>query len=237
MVLILLFCNRCHDLPQPDECFWLWFQLWRPWKNLLFEFLTTVITIPGHCHLHLWWCAETQRVVNSFVFHSGTYSPGKQTFLRLLYVSGDRLKITQIDIESILWSNSCICILIKRILHVRSKILVLSHWVIKTRRAHLRSIKTKWKIICFLTTKSPPDIYRGSTSKLLSMYSDYPRGKPIVCPMLLCNGIPLQAYEQESDASAVLESMFDQRWQMVLGVSRNRTAYFFREYFVISDTV
>lgn len=35
--------------------------------------------------------------------------------------------------------------------------------------------------------------------------------------MLLAMVSILQAYEQESDASAVLESMFDQRWQMVLG--------------------
>ncbi len=49
------------------------------------------------------------------------------------------------------------------------------------------------------------------------MYSDYPRGKPIVGPILLAMVSLLQAYEQESDASAVLESMFDQRWQMVLG--------------------
>ena len=39
----------------------------------------------------------------------------------------------------------------------------------------------------------------------------------MVCPMLLAMVSLLQAYDQESDASAVLESMFDQRWQMVLG--------------------
>ena len=53
--------------------------------------------------------------------------------------------------------------------------------------------------------------------KLLSMYVDYPRGKPIVSPTLLAMVSILQAYEQLSDASAVLETMFDQRWQMVLG--------------------
>jgi len=53
--------------------------------------------------------------------------------------------------------------------------------------------------------------------KLLMMYADYPRGKPMISPTLLGMVTILQAYEQLSDASAVLETLFDQRWQMVLG--------------------
>lgn len=55
------------------------------------------------------------------------------------------------------------------------------------------------------------------SQKLLSMYADYPRGKPLISPTLLAMVTILQAYEQLSDSSAVLETMFDQRWQMVLG--------------------
>jgi hypothetical protein len=78
-------------------------------------------------------------------------------------------------------------------------------------------LKRNGKLFVFLRQNRHLIFSEEVHQKLLSMYSDYPRGKPIVCPMLLAMVSLLQAYEQESDASAVLESMFDQRWQMVLG--------------------
>jgi hypothetical protein len=51
---------------------------------------------------------------------------------------------------------------------------------------------------------------------LAVMYSDTPRGTPPKPPALLATVTLLQAYEQKSDAAAVEEAVFDQRWQMVL---------------------
>ena len=78
-------------------------------------------------------------------------------------------------------------------------------------------LKRNGKLFVFLRQNRHLIFTEEVHQKLLSMYSDYPRGKPVVCPMLLAMVSILQAYEQQSDASAMLESMFDQRWQMVLG--------------------
>lgn len=73
------------------------------------------------------------------------------------------------------------------------------------------------KLFLFLRKNRHHIFTQEINQKLLSMYADYPRGKPVVSPSLLAMVSILQAYEQLSDASAVLETMFDQRWQMVLG--------------------
>lgn len=73
------------------------------------------------------------------------------------------------------------------------------------------------KLFLFLRKNRHLIFTKEINQKLLSMYADYPRGKPVVSPSLLAMVSILQAYEQLSDASAVLETMFDQRWQMVLG--------------------
>lgn len=53
-------------------------------------------------------------------------------------------------------------------------------------------------------------------AELAGMYSDKPRGTPPKPPALLAAVTLLQAYEQKSDAAAVEQAVFDQRWQMVL---------------------
>lgn len=78
-------------------------------------------------------------------------------------------------------------------------------------------LKRNGKLFVFLRQYRHLIFTDDITQKLLSMYSDYPRGKPLVSPPLLAMVSILQAYEQLSDAGAVLETMFDQRWQMVLG--------------------
>jgi len=78
-------------------------------------------------------------------------------------------------------------------------------------------LKQNGKLFVFLRKNRHLIFTDDINQKLLSMYADYPRGKPLVSPSLLAMVSILQAYEQLSDASAVLETLFDQRWQMVLG--------------------
>ncbi len=78
-------------------------------------------------------------------------------------------------------------------------------------------LKQNGKLFIFLRKNRHLIFTADISQKLLSMYADYPRGKPLISPTLLAMVSILQAYEQLSDSSAVLETMFDQRWQMVLG--------------------
>lgn len=78
-------------------------------------------------------------------------------------------------------------------------------------------LKKNGKLFVFLRSYRHLIFTDAINQKLLSMYTDYPRGKALVSPTLLAMVSILQAYEQLSDAAAVLETMFDQRWQMVLG--------------------
>ena len=52
--------------------------------------------------------------------------------------------------------------------------------------------------------------------QLMAMYDELPRGLVPQQPAKLALVVILQAYEQASDAKAVLEATFDRRWQMVL---------------------
>ena len=78
-------------------------------------------------------------------------------------------------------------------------------------------LKRTGKLFIFLRQNRHLIFTEEINRKLLSMYDDHPRGKPSVAPALLAMASLLQAYGQVSDASAVLDSIFDQRWQMVLG--------------------
>jgi hypothetical protein len=53
--------------------------------------------------------------------------------------------------------------------------------------------------------------------ELAGMYRDTGEGKEPVPPALLCMVLLLQAYTQASDAEAIDNMRFDQRWQLVLG--------------------
>ncbi len=97
-----------------------------------------------------------------------------------------------------------------------------SHWnknttLSKQEERICTKLKKNGKLFVFLRINRHLIFTEEVHKKLLSMYSDYPRGKPVVCPSLLAMVSILQAYEQLSDHSAVLETVFDQRWQMVLG--------------------
>lgn len=78
-------------------------------------------------------------------------------------------------------------------------------------------LKQNGKLFIFLRKHRHLIFTDEINQKLLSMYANYPRGKPLISPTLLAMVSILQAYEQLSDASTVLEATFDQRWQMVLG--------------------
>jgi len=54
--------------------------------------------------------------------------------------------------------------------------------------------------------------------ELASMYRDSGEGKTPVAPALLCMVLLLQAYTGASDAEAIDNMRFDQRWQLVLGM-------------------
>ena len=74
-------------------------------------------------------------------------------------------------------------------------------------------LKQNGKLFIFLRKNRLLIFTDEINQKLLLMYANYPRGKPLVSPTLLAMFSILQAYEQLS----VLEAVFDQRWQMVLG--------------------
>lgn len=78
-------------------------------------------------------------------------------------------------------------------------------------------LKTAGKLFKFLREYRHLIFDKDLCQMLDSMYHDAPRGKAMVSPSLLGMAVILQGYEQKSDADAVLESVFDRRWQMVLG--------------------
>lgn len=87
-------------------------------------------------------------------------------------------------------------------------------------------LKQNGKLFIFLRKYRHLIFTDDINQKLLSMYANYPRGKPLISPTLLAMVIILQAYNQLSDSSAVLETIFDQRWQMVLGCLRTEETIF-----------
>lgn len=89
-----------------------------------------------------------------------------------------------------------------------------------------KKLKHTGKLFVFLRTNRHLIINDEINQKLMAMYSDHPRGKPAVPAGLLAMATLLQAYEQKSDAGATLESMFDQRWQMVLNCLGSEEAPF-----------
>jgi len=80
-----------------------------------------------------------------------------------------------------------------------------------------KRLKHTGKLFVFLRQHRHHIMNEEICTDLNNMYHDHPRGKSAVAPALLAMATLLQCYEQQSDASAVLESVFDKRWQMVLG--------------------
>lgn len=78
-------------------------------------------------------------------------------------------------------------------------------------------LKTKGKLFVFLRENRHLIFDEQMCAELDAMYHDFPRGKPAIAPSILAMATVLQTYEQKSDIDAVLESVFDKRWQMVLG--------------------
>jgi len=96
------------------------------------------------------------------------------------------------------------------------------HWMSPSELSALEKkicsrLKNTGKLFVFLRKNRELIFSDEIKHKLLLMYSDYPRGRPAISPTMLGMVTILQAYEQLSDAAAVLESLFDKRWQMVLG--------------------
>lgn len=80
-----------------------------------------------------------------------------------------------------------------------------------------KRLKHTGKLFVFLRKHRHRIFSDGFCEELESMYHDHPRGKSKIPPSILGMATLLQAYEQTSDAGAVLEAAFDKRWQMVLG--------------------
>jgi hypothetical protein len=80
-----------------------------------------------------------------------------------------------------------------------------------------RRLKRTGKFFAFLRQHRHELFDDGFQAELAAMYSDTPRGTPPLPPAMLACATLLQAYEQVSDAQAVEDSVFDKRWQMVLG--------------------
>lgn len=80
-----------------------------------------------------------------------------------------------------------------------------------------KRLKHTGKLFVFLREQRHRIINETLEQELAGMYHDHPRGKAAVPPALLAMATLLQSYEQKSDAAAILESVFDKRWQMVLG--------------------
>lgn len=78
------------------------------------------------------------------------------------------------------------------------------------------SLKFNGKLFVFLRNNRHLILTENINQKLLSMYADHPRGTPPVHPSILAMATLLQAYQQKSDAEAVLTTKFDTRWKMVL---------------------
>jgi hypothetical protein len=80
-----------------------------------------------------------------------------------------------------------------------------------------KRLKRSGKLFVFLREQRHRIFNEEMSLALDAMYSDLPRGKPTISPVLLAMATIVQAYEQRSDEKAVLESVFNKCWQMVLG--------------------
>jgi len=89
-----------------------------------------------------------------------------------------------------------------------------------------KRLKHTGKLFVFLREQRHRIINETIDQELAGMYHDHPRGKAAVPPALLAMATLLQSYEQKSDAAAILESVFDKRWQMVLGCLGNESPPF-----------
>jgi hypothetical protein len=97
-----------------------------------------------------------------------------------------------------------------------------SHWqptVELSRKEEFicKRLKRTGRLFAFLRRQRHRLFDDGFQTELLRMYADSPRGTPPLPPAMLAMVTLLQAYEHKSDAAAVEESVFDARWQMVLG--------------------
>lgn len=80
-----------------------------------------------------------------------------------------------------------------------------------------RRLKRTGKFFAFLRRNRHVLFDEPFQAELAAMYSDDPRGRPPLPPAMLACATLLQAYDHASDAQAVEDSVFDKRWQMVLG--------------------
>lgn len=78
-------------------------------------------------------------------------------------------------------------------------------------------LKRTGKLFVFLRHNRDKIFNESFQDELNTMYSSSPRGKSPIPAAQLAMVTLLQAYEQTSDAAAVEDSVFDKRWQMVLG--------------------
>lgn len=79
-----------------------------------------------------------------------------------------------------------------------------------------KRLKTTGKLYVFLRTHRHLIFTDEINQQLIDMYKDHPGGKPPLPAAQLAMATILQAYTQQSDASATLDALFDKRWQMVL---------------------
>jgi len=80
-----------------------------------------------------------------------------------------------------------------------------------------RRLKRTGKFFAFLRRHRHELFDDAFQAELGAMYSDLPRGTAPLPPAMMACATLLQAYERTSDAKAVEDSVFDKRWQMVLG--------------------
>ncbi len=95
------------------------------------------------------------------------------------------------------------------------------HWecpvpLSKKEKLICNKLKTNGKLFVFLRNYRHVIFNNEINQQLIDMYADHPKGKPPVPAALLAMATLLQSYEQQSDAGATLDSMFDIRWKMVL---------------------
>lgn len=77
-------------------------------------------------------------------------------------------------------------------------------------------MKRVGRLYAFLRRYRHELLNEGFQRELLGMYAQEKHGAPPVPPAMLALVVLLQAYEGRSDASAVEQTVFDRRWQMVL---------------------
>jgi hypothetical protein len=95
------------------------------------------------------------------------------------------------------------------------------HWecpvpLSKKEKLICNKLKTHGKLFVFLRNNRHIIFDDKINQQLIAMYADHPKGKPPVPAAQLAMATLLQCYEQQSDAGATLDAMFDIRWKMVL---------------------